>query len=534
MSSSLSLTDSPSLCFVLPLGQTTIRVLELKRGNERRNIVQLHFKDWPDFGVPSSTEPIRNLVRIMDFYRGRARVAGIKGPVVIHCSAGIGRTGTYLAIVFALNAIKHLKQLEAANSTTTTPDSATTDAASKEAFNSESPSYSEDEAYEQKNGSSQVSTTSPSPSPSPSPYSVASPSDVTSPTASSAVPNSQASNGSSINPNPNFSPTSQHSPSAALSTAGPSIQTVTGRNTLTRSTDSVEYETSLILDTDDDIDGDYDYDDEDLEEEENDSDDEQDMMHIRAFQRPGSVIPVDIMKIVLSLRKQRNRGMVQTEDQYKFIYRVVLDEIIQQRINVGDAVLQFMKDAASDFTDSTPTSARLSSKRRSQPRSPRSTQVSLGSSVSIGASGLSKLSSSTVSSIHSASSYSDDESDRKSRTLRASGDNNNTPLLTLEVASEVLVFQPKRNLAMSSADIMPLTESSLNPSITPSPLLSHSASQVHDHHGMHHSTHTSSASSSNRAEQNGVKQEIDTFPSPRSPGNRHSSPPGTTTFKTDI
>lgn len=438
--------------------QTTIRVLELKRGSERRNIVQLHFKDWPDFGVPESTEPIRNLVKIMDFYRSKGRLAGIKGPVVIHCSAGIGRTGTYLAIVFALNAIKHLKQLESEHGSSEGNGSEGT-------FHSESPSYSDDESeFRSFSSASRVSTPKSTSESNGGAASGALPElsqlRVKEPSSSKPVASSEVSPLTSVvNVLSSLLPSNPLAPSSigdslknVASVA--SARVITGRNHLTGSADSVEYETSLILDSDD-LDEGSSY-------ETSDSDqDEQDMMHIRSYQRSGSTIPVDIMKIVLSLRKQRNRGMVQTEDQYKFIYRVVLDEITQRRINVGSAVVQFMNDAANDFTDSVPLSARLShsGRRKSQPRSPRSTQISLGSSVSIGTSGMSRLSSSTTSNTISGASYSDDEGERKAR-LRSSGDNSG-PLLSLDSPeTQPASYAQKRNLAMSSANIeQPLQDS---------------------------------------------------------------------------
>ena len=65
-------------------------------GGECRCLVQLQYVGWPDHGVPAQTKGFRDLLhavdRQIDASRGR-----LPGPVVVHCSAGIGRTGTFLA-----------------------------------------------------------------------------------------------------------------------------------------------------------------------------------------------------------------------------------------------------------------------------------------------------------------------------------------------------------------------------------------------------------------------------------------------------
>lgn len=50
-----------------------------------------------------------------------------------------------------------------------------------------------------------------------------------------------------------------------------------------------------------------------------------------------------IKDIVLSLRRQRNHGMVQTEDQYRFIYRSVLDEISYGKPKISLNLLNILK-----------------------------------------------------------------------------------------------------------------------------------------------------------------------------------------------
>lgn len=483
----------------------------MRRGSNRRNLVQLHFKDWPDFGVPESTEPIRHLVRIMDFYRERARLAGINGPILIHCSAGIGRTGTYLAIVFALNAIKHMKQLEA-SSTSKSSNSANGSQWSasphkngnntrRVQFGTESPSYSTDEDDESSSedprsarshnaqyaailasdGNSVSSSSSSSMSSSDAVCKV-----LTDPSLAQQHTKPSITSVGSPPGSPGTLANHKSNSSNSASTSTPhdsSTSSHATRATLTGSADSVEYETHLLSDSGDEDDHSHGLseDDEDDLDETDSEEDEAEMRHVRSFQRPGSSVPVDVMKIVLSLRKQRNRGMVQTEDQYKFIYRVLFDEIFEQRLNVSGSVMQFMTDAASDFTEAAPLSGRLSTgsigatntsglfnssgggdrsaRRKSQPRSPRSTQVSLGSSVSIGASGLSRLSASTTSNALSySSSFSDDEGERKSRLKQSADSSYVCPLLSLDSSTDSkppLTFAQRRNLAQSCANIQP-------------------------------------------------------------------------------
>ncbi|CAG2230436.1 Receptor-type tyrosine-protein phosphatase F,Receptor-type tyrosine-protein phosphatase R,Tyrosine-protein phosphatase non-receptor type 12,Receptor-type tyrosine-protein phosphatase S,Receptor-type tyrosine-protein phosphatase beta,Receptor-type tyrosine-protein phosphatase alpha,Receptor-type tyrosine-protein phosphatase delta,Tyrosine-protein phosphatase corkscrew [Mytilus edulis] len=62
------------------------------KNKQERKIHHFHFTQWPDHGVPDS-------VKLVNFYR---KVKSIKvdrkTPMVVHCSAGVGRTGTFIAI----------------------------------------------------------------------------------------------------------------------------------------------------------------------------------------------------------------------------------------------------------------------------------------------------------------------------------------------------------------------------------------------------------------------------------------------------
>ncbi|CAG2257239.1 PTPRT [Mytilus edulis] len=63
-----------------------------KNTAQERTIHQFHFTQWPDHGVPDS-------IKLVNFYRKvRSQKCNQHGPMLVHCSAGIGRTGTFIAI----------------------------------------------------------------------------------------------------------------------------------------------------------------------------------------------------------------------------------------------------------------------------------------------------------------------------------------------------------------------------------------------------------------------------------------------------
>ncbi len=61
---------------------------------------QFHFTTWPDHGVPDYATPILGFHR-----RVKSQHKPSRGPLLIHCSAGVGRTGTYIAINNVLDQI---------------------------------------------------------------------------------------------------------------------------------------------------------------------------------------------------------------------------------------------------------------------------------------------------------------------------------------------------------------------------------------------------------------------------------------------
>ncbi|XP_053702954.1 receptor-type tyrosine-protein phosphatase-like N isoform X1 [Synchiropus splendidus] len=77
---------------------------------ETRTLTQFHFLSWPAQGIPTSTRPLLDFRRkVNKCYRGRSC------PIIIHCSDGTGRTGTYILIDMVLNRMsKGVKEIDIA------------------------------------------------------------------------------------------------------------------------------------------------------------------------------------------------------------------------------------------------------------------------------------------------------------------------------------------------------------------------------------------------------------------------------------
>ncbi|XP_007237419.3 receptor-type tyrosine-protein phosphatase R isoform X1 [Astyanax mexicanus] len=72
----------------------TVRTLTLKHGGQSRKVHHYWYTSWPDHKTPDSAGPLLQLMTDVEETR---EASGSYGPVIVHCSAGIGRTGCFIA-----------------------------------------------------------------------------------------------------------------------------------------------------------------------------------------------------------------------------------------------------------------------------------------------------------------------------------------------------------------------------------------------------------------------------------------------------
>ncbi|XP_078532010.1 receptor-type tyrosine-protein phosphatase delta isoform X10 [Lissotriton helveticus] len=75
--------------------------------SEKREVRQFQFTAWPDHGVPEHPTPFLAFLR-----RVKTCNPSDAGPMVVHCSAGVGRTGCFIVIDAMLERIKHEKTVD--------------------------------------------------------------------------------------------------------------------------------------------------------------------------------------------------------------------------------------------------------------------------------------------------------------------------------------------------------------------------------------------------------------------------------------
>ncbi|XP_031234288.1 receptor-type tyrosine-protein phosphatase F isoform X14 [Mastomys coucha] len=98
-----------TLVDTMELATYTMRTFALHKSgsSEKRELRQFQFMAWPDHGVPEYPTPILAFLR-----RVKACNPLDAGPMVVHCSAGVGRTGCFIVIDAMLERMKHEKTVD--------------------------------------------------------------------------------------------------------------------------------------------------------------------------------------------------------------------------------------------------------------------------------------------------------------------------------------------------------------------------------------------------------------------------------------
>uniref|UniRef100_A0A8C1XW70 protein-tyrosine-phosphatase n=1 Tax=Cyprinus carpio TaxID=7962 RepID=A0A8C1XW70_CYPCA len=102
-------TVQVTLLDTMELATFCVRTFSLHKSgcNERREVRQFQFTAWPDHGVPEYPTPFLAFLR-----RVKACNPPDAGPVIVHCSAGVGRTGCFIVIDAMLERIRHERTVD--------------------------------------------------------------------------------------------------------------------------------------------------------------------------------------------------------------------------------------------------------------------------------------------------------------------------------------------------------------------------------------------------------------------------------------
>ena len=78
-------------------------------GQSPRTVHHLHYQAWPDFGVPDHPAGIVHFARL---FRNKLPPSPANTPIIVHCSAGVGRSGTFIALVRLMQHIECGKAID--------------------------------------------------------------------------------------------------------------------------------------------------------------------------------------------------------------------------------------------------------------------------------------------------------------------------------------------------------------------------------------------------------------------------------------
>ena len=103
-----SVREDKSTEFGLTYIKSTLSVK--KDGKESRQVTHIKYENWPDHGVPVGTESKFNTKALIAFNEAVNTISKDNtSPIIVHCSAGVGRTGTYIGLDIATKIVKDNK-----------------------------------------------------------------------------------------------------------------------------------------------------------------------------------------------------------------------------------------------------------------------------------------------------------------------------------------------------------------------------------------------------------------------------------------
>ncbi|XP_029361655.1 tyrosine-protein phosphatase non-receptor type 7 [Echeneis naucrates] len=99
----------------------TVTDMEIQLCSERRPVRHYWFTSWPDHHIPQCTAPLLRLVEEVETYRKSLLPTSPQpitdcdsgpGPIIVHCSAGIGRTGCFIASSIGCQQLRETNQVD--------------------------------------------------------------------------------------------------------------------------------------------------------------------------------------------------------------------------------------------------------------------------------------------------------------------------------------------------------------------------------------------------------------------------------------
>ena len=74
----------------------------LRQGEKSLKVIQFHYTAWPDHGVPENVMSLISFIR----YVRKMFPTSLDHPLLVHCSAGVGRSGTFITLDMMMQQMK--------------------------------------------------------------------------------------------------------------------------------------------------------------------------------------------------------------------------------------------------------------------------------------------------------------------------------------------------------------------------------------------------------------------------------------------